>query len=109
MERRNVDSLIKEIRDCVDRHNLGTPGAYCRYTAGPNAKRELNEYGVADAANILYSINDFQQAQEDRDHWIKVLRDMQDPETGMYQEPTHHTVHTTAHCLAALEIGRAHV
>lgn len=105
MERRNVDSLIKEIRDCVDRHNLGTPGAYCRYTAGPKAdERVINEYGVADAANILYSINDFQQAQEDRDHWIKVLRDMQDPETGMYEEPTHHTVHTTAHCLAALEL-----
>ena len=31
--------------------------------------------------NLLYTINDFAQAQEDRAHWIKILRDMQDPET----------------------------
>ena len=104
MERRNIDSLIKEIRDCVERHYLGTPGAYARYTVGPAADGKINEYGVADAANILYTINDFQQAQADRDHWIKILQDMQNPETGMYEEPTHHTIHTTAHCLAALEL-----
>jgi len=29
---------------------------------------------------------------------------MQNPGTGMYEEPTHHTIHTTAHCMAALEL-----
>lgn len=104
MERRNIDSLIQEIRACIQRHNLGTPGAYTRYTVGPRVDGKINEYGVADAANILYTINDFAQAQEDREHWIKILRNMQDPQTGMYEEPTHHTIHTTAHCLAALEL-----
>ena len=104
MERRNIDCLIQQIRACVDRHNLGAPGAYTRYTVGPRVDGKINEYGVADAANILYTINDFTQAQEDRSHWIKILRDLQDPETGMYEEPTHHTIHTTAHCLAALEL-----
>jgi len=104
MERRDIDDLIRQIRACIDRHNLGTPGAYTRYTAGPRVDGKINEYGVADAANLLYTINDFTQAQADREHWIKILRDMQDPETGMYEEPTHHTIHTTAHCMAALEL-----
>ena len=104
MERRNIDPLIQEIKKCVDRHYLGTPGAYTRYTVGDRADGKINEYGVADAANILYTINDFRQAQADREHWIKILQGMQDPETGMYHEPTHHTIHTTAHCMAALEL-----
>ena len=104
MERIYIDELIKMIKDCVDRHNLGTPGAYSRYTFGEGKNLGINEYGVADAANILYSINDFAQAQEDRADWIKVLQGMQNPETGMYQEPTHHTIHTTAHCMAALDL-----
>ena len=104
MERRNIDALIQQIRACVDRHNLGAPGVYTRNTLGPRADGKINEYGVADAANILYTINDFAQAQEDREHWIKTLRELQDPETGMYKEVTHHTIHTTAHCLAALEL-----
>jgi hypothetical protein len=29
---------------------------------------------------------------------------MQDPETGLYREATHHPIHTTAHCVAALEL-----
>ena len=87
MERIYIDELIKMIKDCVDRHNLGTPGAYSRYTFGEGKNLGINEYGVADAANILYSINDFAQAQEDRADWIKVLQGMQNPETGVV--PTH--------------------
>jgi len=104
MERRNVDDLIREIKACVDRHYLGTPGAYTRFIASVKADGKINEYGVADAANLLYTINDFEQAQNDREHWIKILQGMQNPETGMYFEPTHHTIHTTAHCMAALEL-----
>ena len=29
---------------------------------------------------------------------------MQNPQTGLYFEGTHHTIHTTAHCIAALEL-----
>ena len=98
MERRNIDPLIEQIKKCIDRHYLGTPGAYTRYTVGERVDGKINEYGVADAANLLYTINDFRQAQADREHWIKILQGMQDPETGMYHEATHHTIHTTAHC-----------
>ncbi len=104
MQRRNIDPLIQEIRACVDRHNLGRPGEYTRYTIGEQADGRINAYGVADAANLLYTIHDFRQAQADREHWIRVLQSLQDPDTGMYSEPTHHTIHTTAHCMAALEL-----
>lgn len=94
-----IDSLIAEILDCVDRHNLGGPAKYCRRPLG-----DINEYGVADAANILYTLGEFDKVQKDRDEWIKVLQSMQDKDTGMYSESTHHTIHTTAHCTAALEL-----
>lgn len=104
MNPRNIDPLIQEIRKCIDRHYLGNPGEYTRWTVGDRADGKINEYGVADAANLLYTINDFRQAQKDREHWIRILQGMQNPETGMYAEPTHHTIHTTAHCMAALEL-----
>lgn len=104
MERRNIDDLISQIKACIDRHYLGTPGSYTRYTVGDRVDGKPNEYGVADAANLLYTINDFEQAQNDRKYWIRILQEMQNPETGMYSEPTHHTIHTTAHCMAALEL-----
>lgn len=111
MERVNIDPLINEIKKCVDKHYLGRPGEYCRYLwqwGKDEKKLGLNEYGVADAANILYTIGYFPQDTAEREGFIKVLSDMQNPETGMYSEPTHHTFHTTAHCTAALELFDAH-
>ena len=61
-----IDPLIQQIKACVDRHNLGTPGAYCRYSMTAEETPSVNEYGVADAANILYTIGEFTQPQQDR-------------------------------------------
>ncbi len=99
-----IDDLLKEYRDCVARHNLGKPGHYCRFTAGERADFSINEYGVADAANILYTLGDFAEPITHRDQWVQVLQGMQDPKTGMFHEATHYPEHTTAHCSAALEL-----
>ena len=32
------------------------------------------------------------------------LQSLQDPKGGLFEEPTHHPMHTTAHCIAALEL-----
>lgn len=104
MKRYEIDDLIEKIRDCVERHSLGTPGAYRRYTVGEKKDDGINEYGVADAANILYTIGDFPRDEETRCGFVSILQGMQDPETGLYREATHHPVHTTAHCTAALEL-----
>jgi hypothetical protein len=36
-----------------------------------------------------------------------VLQSFQDPESGLFREPTHHEIHTTAHCIGALELFEA--
>ena len=104
MNRINLDSFIAQTLQCVQKHNLGKPGEYARWLWGENRKLGLNEYGCADAANILYSIGSFPSAPEERAAWIQTLQSLQNAETGLYSEPTHHTIHTTAHCTAALEL-----
>ena len=112
MENIDIRPLIREIKKCVERHELKEKGAYCRWLWGGNvwggdsAPRELgkNEYGCADAANILYTINDFYCDEDTRKARIRELQTMQDPETGMFNEVSHDPIHTTAHCLAALQL-----
>lgn len=116
----NIQGIVDKAKYIVDRHRLDE-GVYARWlwqekraerdgivssAPGMPALRNLgvNEYGCADAANILYIIGQFIQEPEKRAAWIKTLRGLQNPETGMYAEPTHHTIHTTAHCIAALEL-----
>lgn len=95
----NLDSLIHQIRTTVSEHRLAA-GSYARYANDT----QPNEYGCADAANILYSIGDFPRDPAERAGFVDVLRKMQNKQTGMFSEATHHTIHTTAHCIAALEL-----
>ena len=108
----DIRPLIDEIRSCVIRHELEAPGAYCRWLweggiwgdGGEPRVLGKNEYGCADAANILYTINDFSCDEETRKARIREIQLMQHPETGLFTEQSHDPLHTTAHCLAALEL-----
>ena len=105
----DIKPLINDIEATVASHQLDRVGAYARWLWQPeaaNTKRDLglNEYGVADAANLLYTIGRLPGDAADRASWIAVLGELQNPETGLYSEATHHTFHTTAHCIAALEL-----
>ena len=102
----DITPLIRRIRATVDSHKI-RDGVYCRWLwQNERGTRELgrNEYGCADAANILYTIGEFPEEPGERAAFIETLQDMQNPGTGLYSEKTHHTIHTTAHCLAALEL-----
>lgn len=102
----NIDHLIDVIEKGVNAHKLDT-GCYARFLwQNPSKPRDLgrNEYGCADAANILYTIGKFPREREEREAFVRNLQEMQDPVTGQYHEATHHTIHTTAHCTAALEL-----
>lgn len=101
-----LDPLIKKIADCVERHRLSV-GCYARWlwqNSKNNRNLARNEYGCADAANILYTIGRFPADPAERAEWVRNLQEMQEPETGLYHEPTHFHYHTTAHCSAALEL-----
>ncbi|MFC0406925.1 hypothetical protein [Roseomonas elaeocarpi] len=97
-----IDDIVERAAETVARCNLGSPGSYRRWAEG--GEPGVNPYGCADAANILYTIGRFPGEPEERAGWVAALRGLQDPTDGLYRESTHHPVHTTAHCVAALEL-----
>ncbi|MBR2459789.1 MAG: hypothetical protein IKB34_00955 [Clostridia bacterium] len=102
----DISRFVRELKAVVESHYLGN-GAYCRWLWQNEKKTRrlgVNEYGCADAANILYSIDEFVCSDEDRRLRIEALQSLQNPDTGMFTEETHHTIHTTAHCAGALEL-----
>lgn len=102
----NIDGIIGKAHRIVQSHRI-EDGVYSRWlwqNEKGDRKMGVNEYGCADAANILYTIGAFVQDPTERAAWVKTLRAMQDSQTGLFYEGTHHTIHTTAHCIAALEL-----
>ena len=101
----NLDLLRERFLAIIERHRL-PDGSYCRWLWQNEAgTRELgvNEYGCADAANLLYTFCAFPTG-EAREALKESLLAMQNAETGLFTETTHHPIHTTAHCIAALEL-----
>ena len=103
-----VDAAIAVVKHC----ELDGPGRYKRWAvpmSHPNIAdpEGLNPYGVADAANLLYTLNEMPREEETHRGFIEALGSMQDAETGLFHEGTHHSYHTTAHCVAAMELFEA--
>lgn len=99
--------FISRVEASVKEHHLGEPGTYARWLwqDDRNSRRlGMNEYGCADAANILYTIGEFGFSPEERGKWAEALQGLQHPDSGLFVEETHHPIHTTAHCTAALEL-----
>lgn len=103
--KKNMNPYIENCKKVVELHKV-SEGAYARWLRDDGSGRNLgvSEYGCADAANILYTIGDFPTEPEERNAWICTLQNLQDSKTGMFVEATHYPLHTTAHCLAALEL-----
>jgi hypothetical protein len=103
---RSLDArrFVRRAAEILERHALGPTGAYARWTLDATRPREPNAYGVSDAANLLWTLDRFPRGAEERAAWVASLRSFQDPASGLFREPTHHPIHTTAHCIAALEL-----
>lgn len=102
----NIDKIIEKARMSVEAHKVA-PGKYTRYCIDPETGEkcnEINEYGCADAANILYTINDMPKSVEEKMAFVDTLRSFQNKETGLFHEKTHHPYHGTAHCMGAIEL-----
>lgn len=105
----NIDGIIENAYSVVENHRISC-GKYARWIWQDEKESRnlgINEYGCADAANILYTIGRFPSKNEERDLWVEALSDMQNKDTGLFEEATHHPFHTTAHCIAALELFEA--
>jgi len=100
----NLDKIIYYVCKTIKEHQKA-PGAYACFCIqdGKSKNRTITEYGCADAANLLYTLGYFPRDAEERAAFVKVLQNMQKPD-GRFEEATHHPLHTTAHCIAALEL-----
>ncbi len=95
----DVRNIITEARKVVSAHSGKKPGEYHRQPDGG-----ITAYCCADAACILYTLGELPEEREIRESWIKAIRRFQDPETGLFQDGSHHEIHTTAFALAALDL-----
>ncbi|MDR1283560.1 MAG: hypothetical protein LBK99_22470 [Opitutaceae bacterium] len=103
-----MQPVISAALSTLEAAQLGE-GRYARWLGKESERRDadgatLNPYGCADAANILYTLGLFPANLRERNEWVRTLQEMQDAESGLFHEGTHHTCHVTAHCTAALEL-----
>ena len=99
--------FVGQVQEVVRSHELEPRGAFRRWNdsaSHPGRPGGINPYGCADAANLLYTIHRFPRDPGERAGWVDALRSLQARDTGLFEEATHHPIHTTAHCLAALEL-----
>lgn len=106
---RDIQPIISQILERVEAHAIADApaGSYARWLwQNPDGNRRLglNEYGCADAVNILYMTGHFPTDPAIRAEYIHTLQALQHKDTGLFVEETHHPFHTTAHCIAALEL-----
>ena len=95
----DLRELVRVIEETVTGHRIG-PGRYARHLGDADP----SPYGVADAANLLYTVGKFPRDAEERRAFVDLLRSMQNREDGLYHDETHHPIHTTAQCVSALEL-----
>jgi hypothetical protein len=91
----------------VSSHGGARPGEYHRVLeAGtdPTIKTGVTAYGCADAACILYTLGDLPTGPSERKAWIRAVQRFQNPDTGLFEDGSHHAIHTTAFALAALDL-----
>lgn len=73
-----LDFLLERIAQTVESHRL-SEGAYARWLY-KNGTHECdcapNEYGCADAANLLYTIGAFVREPQARAKWVAILQGM---------------------------------
>lgn len=106
MNGESIQDILDKIEEKVQERKMAD-GQYARWLwQNEQGNRELgvNPYGCADAANILYTLGHFPTDLNERQAWVETMQNMQNPETGLFHEKTHHYLHTTAHCIAALEL-----
>lgn len=102
----DLQPIINKISERIETHKVGE-GRYARWlwqNAKGNRELGLNPYGCADAANLLYMLGHFPRDTEERAEWVFAVQEMQDTESGLFHEKTHHPLHTNAHVTAALEL-----
>ena len=73
----NIDPIVVKVLETVKSHELST-GAYARWTIPePGRNMGVNEYGCADAANLLYTVGAPVRDPAARAKWVAPMQNMQ--------------------------------
>ncbi|MHC4567280.1 MAG: prenyltransferase/squalene oxidase repeat-containing protein, partial [Planctomycetota bacterium] len=102
----DIRAIVEAARKVVSAHAGTIPGEYHRVlkpSTDKSIKTGVTAYGCADAACILYTLNELPEDTAVREAWIEAIRRFQDPETGLFEDGSHHEIHSTAFALAALD------
>lgn len=103
--RHDLTDFVDFLRVWLEDYRLDGVGSYTRHLHREGYdSTQVDAYGCADAANILYMLGSLPGGASDRASWIRSLQSFQEPETGIFTDGSHSTFHTTAHCIAALEL-----
>jgi hypothetical protein len=100
----DLTGFLDSVHHITLAHKRPEPGAFARWSVAGEAGTPPNPYGCADAVNLLYTLGKLPAPPAEREAMAEALRNLQSPEDGLFHESTHHPVHTTAHCIGALEI-----
>lgn len=81
-------------------------GLYQRHImrTGHDTEGRADAYGTADAVNIMYTLGRLPEDPAGRKALADGIRSFQEADSGIFLDPTHSEIHTTAHCVAALEL-----
>jgi len=102
----DITSFVEMAYKTIQKHKLAEGGFSRWLWQDEKGTRELgvNEYGCADAVNCLYTLGLLPCNNLEREELIKSIQKLQNSDTGFFEEATHDRFHTTAHCIAALEL-----
>lgn len=97
--------FIERVKNTLAAHYSQDSGTYDRFLSGRKpSSTEADVYGTADAANLIYTINEQPTDSGSRKLWIDALQSFQDAESGMFHGLHHHELHSTAFAISALEL-----
>ena len=103
----DIRDIVEQARNVVCAHTGTIPGEHHRIlkpTQDKGSKTGVTAYGCADAACILYTLDDLPTDAIERQAWIEAIQRFQNPDTGLFEDGSHHKIHTTAFALGALEL-----
>ena len=103
----DVREILREARKVVSSHAGEVAGEYHRilkFSADKTNKTGITAYGCADAACILYTLGELPSGGAERQACVDAINRFQNPETGLFEDGSHHEIHTTAFALGALDL-----
>jgi len=103
----DIREILREARNVVSAHAGDTQGEYHRVlkpSQDASIETGVTAYGCADAACILYTLGELPGDSKERGAFVEAIQKFQNPQTGLFEDGSHHEIHTTAFALAALDL-----